>query len=476
LQNSDYFFQADENESPPIELPFEFIQRDYQLPLWGAMFPYIEDYAPYAPENIHPGGATRIAAVWHRRAGKDKNVVNIILCKAVERPGLYLYALPTAEQARLVVWQGQDKDGVPFISHFPEPLIADTNESRMEVELTNGSIIKLIGADNFDRKMGSNPIGMVFSEYSIQNPMAWDYFRPILTENGGWSIFIYTPRGHNHGHTLYQRFKALALREDTKFFAQLLKNSETRAISAEAIQMDLDSGMSEEMAAQEYECDFDVFNAGIYFGRGIQRAYNEYRIVEFIRPDPKRKVYTFWDIGINDHTAIWFASFKEDQVDLLHYHEDRDFGMEHYIKYVRDWGQEKGVTFGSHYGPHDIATRDWSTAKTRARVAQTEYGFIFQKTDSAPLGDQIEAGRALWPKVRMSESTCTNGLSALSSWGKEWDAKRKVYRNVPAHDWSSHGASAFMNLAQQWREGMFLTAKPQQGKHPNLDIYNPLYD
>lgn len=476
MRNSDYFFESDVSEAPPIELPYEFTQRNYQLPLWGAMFPYIEDYAPYAPKNIHPDGATRVCAVWHRRAGKDKNVVNIILCKAIERSGLYLYALPTAEQARLVVWQGQDGDGVPFISHFPDELIADTNESRMEVELTNGSIIKLIGADNFDRKMGSNPVGMVFSEYSIQNPLAWDYFRPILTENGGWAVFIYTPRGHNHGHTLYERFKALAIQGETRFFAQLLKNSQTGAISQEAIQMDIDSGMSEEMAKQEYECDFDVFNAGVYFGKALQRAYAENRIVEYIMPDPKRKVYTFWDLGVADHSAIWFAQFTEEGVELVHYYEDRDYGMAHYIKYVRDWAQDKGVVFGAHYGPHDIAHRDWVTARTRQKVAQQEYGFRFEKTESALLSDQIEAARSLFPRVRISQSACQNGLSALSSYGKEWDSKRKVYKERPAHDWSSHGSSAFMNLAMQWSQGKFLASKRPVGRHPNLEPFNPLYD
>ena len=76
--------------------------------------------------------------------------------------------------------------------------------------------------------MGSNPVGVVFSEYSVtpKAATAWDYIRPILAENGGWALFIYTPRGHNHGYALYNQAKAAG------WFTELLTGDDTKAIPA----------------------------------------------------------------------------------------------------------------------------------------------------------------------------------------------------------------------------------------------------
>ena len=60
-------------------------------------------------------------------------------------------------------------------------------------------IWQMAGSDNFDSLVGSNPVGVVFSEWALSHPDAWEYLRPILVENDGWALFIYTPRGRNHG-------------------------------------------------------------------------------------------------------------------------------------------------------------------------------------------------------------------------------------------------------------------------------------
>ena len=60
-------------------------------------------------------------------------------------------------------------------------------------------------------------VGVVFSEYSLADPAAWDYVRPILAENGGWAVFIFTPRGRNHGHALLEM-----ARRNPAWFAQVV--------------------------------------------------------------------------------------------------------------------------------------------------------------------------------------------------------------------------------------------------------------
>lgn len=222
---------------PEITIPHNFTPRPYQMPLLKAM----------------DSGTRRACLVWHRRAGKDKCALNLTIKKMFERVGTYFHALPTYNQGRKVLWDGRGKDEFKFMDHFPPEIIARRNSTEMKIELVNGSIWQVIGADNYDSVVGSNPVGIVFSEYSVSEryPMAWDYFRPMLTENGGWAIFIFTPRGRNHGFELYQQAAI-----NPSWFTQILTVEDTKAIGLAEIDEDRRAGMSEDMIQQEYYCSF----------------------------------------------------------------------------------------------------------------------------------------------------------------------------------------------------------------------------
>ena len=205
-------------------LPHNFTPRAYQLPVLRAL----------------DNGIKRAVIVWHRRAGKEKTCLNFTAKRAFERVGTYFYLFPTYAQAKKVLWQGADKAGFRFLDHFPPRIIKTRQEQDLRLELINGSSIQLIGSDNYDSVMGTNPIGCVFSEYALQNPSAWDYLRPILAENDGWAIFDFTPRGHNHGWQIYEM-----ARGNPDWFAEILTVDDTQAISAAAIEAERAAGMSE---------------------------------------------------------------------------------------------------------------------------------------------------------------------------------------------------------------------------------------
>ena len=128
---------------------------------------------------------------------------------------------------------------------FPKEIRTNTRSQEMQIELKSGSIWQLCGSDNFDALVGANPRGVIFSEWSLCNPKAWDYIRPILAENGGWALFIYTARGKNHGYTMAEmarknpnwHYSCLTV-EDTK------RRDGSRIITEEAIQEDRESGIS----------------------------------------------------------------------------------------------------------------------------------------------------------------------------------------------------------------------------------------
>ena len=266
-----------------IILPNRWRPRDYQRRLWN----YLET------------GGKRAVAVWHRRAGKDEVCLHWAACAAMQRVGNYWHMLPEASQARKAVWDavnphtGQRRLG----EAFPEVIRAGQRDEDMKIKLVNGSVWQLVGSDNFNSLVGAPPIGLVFSEYSLTNPAAWDYLRPILAENGGWAVFMLTPRGRNHAWNLYE-----VARSQPTWFAEQLTVDDTKAIAADVVAAERASGMSEDMVAQEYYCSFDAALPGAYYGKLLQNADTARRIGR-VPWAPDAVVHTAWDLGIGDSTA-----------------------------------------------------------------------------------------------------------------------------------------------------------------------------
>jgi phage terminase large subunit len=417
---------------PEITLPFNYVPRNYQLPVWGYM---------QGPEE-----GKRACCIWHRRAGKDLFAINLIGCKAHERIGTYWHLLPTYKQGRNIVWNGFTRDGRKFLDHFPKELVAGENATEMRVTFKNQSIYQVVGTDNIDSLVGTNPIGCVFSEYSLQDPGAWDYIRPILAENGGWALFIYTARGKNHGFDMLNM-----ARRNPKWFCEVLTagsgESDTKrpdgtpVISDEIIQEERDSGMPEEMIQQEYKCSFDAPLVGSYYGPQMMVADNEKRI-GIVPVDPLLEVDTAWDLGIGDSMSIWFFQQYGMEVRVVDYYENSGEGLGHYIRELK----EKQYNYGKHYAPHDIQVRELTSGLARIDAAR-EMGLRFTVVPKHDVNDGIEATRNLLPLCWFDAERCKRGIEALRGYRKEWNEKMKCYSANPLHDWTSHGADAFRIFA-----------------------------
>ena len=219
-----------------IDIPYNFVPRWYQEPVYDAV--------------VHQG-VKRGVCVWHRRAGKDKTLINIMVAMMHQRVGTYYYFFPTFKQGRLILWNGMDRDGFPFLAHIPKEIRDNTLKQEMQITLKNGSIFQVIGTDDIDRIVGSNPVGCIFSEFALQKPEAWDYVRPILRENNGWALFNSTPRGLNHFWDIYQ----IATKQDD-WYCEHLSIKDTGILDESDMEREREEGMSENLIRQEYYCDF----------------------------------------------------------------------------------------------------------------------------------------------------------------------------------------------------------------------------
>src|SRR6185369_13944378 len=105
-----------------IDLPYCFTPRHYQIPVFVA----------------REQGKKRLMLVWHRRAGKEKSLINLVAGEMLDRVGTYFYFFPTYAQAKKAIWDGKDKSGFPFRGHFPKELIAATHATELKITYKNG--------------------------------------------------------------------------------------------------------------------------------------------------------------------------------------------------------------------------------------------------------------------------------------------------------------------------------------------------
>ena len=385
--------------------------------------------------------------VWHRRAGKDKCSINILTMLAMRDVGNYLYMAPEITQARKIIWQGIDREGQRFIDHIPRGLITRKTESDMLVELINGSTIQLGGADNYDRQMGTNPKAIVFSEFSLMNPMAWNYFRPILVENQGVAIFIYTPRGHNHGHDMYKVACERVAAGDPNWYVSHLTVDDTRrpdgspVITQTDIDAEIEEGMPPEMVRQEFYCSFEAGMMGAYYADLMGKAHAQDRVGHFPH-DPRHPVITAWDLGLADMNSIIYMQDIQGQYRIIDYAEDSGVPMSSWIKEVNS----KPYNYAYHIGPHDLEQREYTTGKTRLETAN-ELGLDFEVVPRMPVMEGINAVREMLPLCTFNEDSTYELIDALSNYTKVYDEKAQTFRERPLHNKASHGADAFRQLA-----------------------------
>lgn len=406
-----------------VTIPYGFEPRDYQLPQYKAM----------------DSGILRAVKCWHRRAGKDLCDWNYLIKRAFQTAGAYWYMFPSLKQGRKALWEGFTKDGKPYLSYIPKELIIgkpNNQEMLIKIHTMSGesSIIRVIDSLP-DKSVGAGIKGVVFSEYSLMRPTVWQYIEPMLLENGGWAIFNGTPRGENH---FYQMLKMAE--SNDRWFSQICTVDDTGIITPEQIQQLRDEGRDEEIIQQEYYCSFAGSIMGAYYVR--EMTYLEKNgMIGNVPYDPNYLVYTAWDIGIGDSTAIWFYQKVDGKVHFIDHEEHTGLGLPKYVEML----QSKPYAYGKHYAPHDIAVRDgWagsSVPTTRLQQAK-KLGINFTVAPKLSIADGINAVRALLNNCKFDKNNVDYGLQCLKQYRKDYNEAKHIFSDKPCHDWTSHTADA----------------------------------
>lgn len=403
-------------------------------------------------------GYKRGVYVWARRSGKDITFMHQIAKVAHQRVGTYFHMLPTFTQAKRNVWDAIDDQERRILDHvFPPAIRKSTNETDLKLQLKCGSVYQLIGADSYNLVVGANPVGLVMSEYALIDPRAWQIFRPILQQNGGWAAFIGTPRGYNHFHEQLE----IAKREPDWDWS-VIDAIEAGYMSQEDIDREVRTGMPEELARQEYLVDFSAANVGAILGSRIERAEKDGRISDAIEYDPNAgEVIVSSDIGFRDAAAWWWWQAVPGGYNLLNY--DEDTGLE-----AADWIERlhsHGLPIARVLLPKDAKAKYMAT---RHSVLDQflQAGMKCSIVPQVRIVDRINAARSVAPRCRFARTRCAKGLQILRDWAFKYDEERKTFSREPDHNYASHGGDAFSYGATMVRE--FLEAEAQPDRHRDI--------
>lgn len=433
----------------------------------------LNDYKPrwYQEEfeNAMFSGKRRAFLRYHRRAGKDFSCwMFLIYCAIHDRPAAYYYIFPEYAQGKKVIWEGIDESGKRFLDYIPKELLLkkpNSTEMKISVATISGgqSLIQIIGSDNPDSIRGTNPYGVVLSEYAYQSPRIWtEILSPILVKNGGWAIFNTTPNGRNHAYDLW-----INASSSPDWYTKCLTVEDTGLISKDAIERERREGKSEEMIQQEYYVSWAGVMEGHFYSRVLSECEKDGRIGE-VRLDSNHLVYTAWDLGIGDAMSIIFFQVMGDgMINIIDHYENRGYALSHYIEYIRSLK----YNYGNHFVPHDGKNRNLITGSTFVDTASQLGIDMTVIPNTKTIQEGIEIVRGTIPRMRFDKVKCDYLLRCLLEYHAEFDDKAKILRKVPAHTWASHAADSMRYLCIAIKDG-HITTSTQSAWHAIKEKYN----
>lgn len=184
---------------------------------------------------------------------------------------------------------------------------------------------------------------------------------------------------------------------------------------------------------------------GAYYVKEMQklRANGRIRNVPYVPGSP---VFTFWDLGFNDTTAIWFMQRVAGETRFIHAYENSGESLAHYALYM----QTKGYLYGKHYLPHDGENKSVQTGKSAMQILQellpSQTVEIVPRTEAVLTG--INQTRMKMADIYIDDVECADAIAALDNYTKKYNEKLDVYMPEPLHNRYSNYADAFRQWGQ----------------------------
>lgn len=225
----------------------------------------------------------------------------------------------------------------------------------------------------------------------------------------------------------------------------------------------------EEMKKENPATPEEAFEAaieGAFYAEDIAILREKGRIID-VPHIPGIFVDTWWDLGFDDFTSIWFTQTVGREIHVIDYYENNRAGLAHYGKMLYKKTEKYSYQYGKHMGPHDTMKHELGPGKTLVEQAYKlihpvdgkNYSFRFSASNRINYEmEGITAVRNILPFCLFDKTNTTLsrmigarekqvGLPSLENYRAEYDEKLESFRQKGLHNWASHGAKAFETMA-----------------------------
>ena len=273
---------------------------------------------------------------------------------------------------------------------------------------------------------------------------SWELLIPTIRKEGSeiWVSF----NAKNPTDATYQRFivnkrpdalvKKVSWR-DNPFFPKVLDAERLHSFNTDP-----------EAYKHIWEGEFDTRYNGAIYAKWVAECQTEGRMQPNLY-DASLSVYTAWDLGYDDATAIWWYQIAHDEVRVIEYYENYGQDVEFYCNEIKS----KQYKYAGHAVPHDAANK--LLAAGGRSIYQQMVGFGLKNVRVIPATsqqNQIEAARTTLKQCWFDEDKTKDGIACLMQYAFEYDEDKKCFKQKPLHNWASHGSDAFEIIGQVWKE------------------------
>lgn len=396
----------------------------------------VEKFEPFLYPNRYK------VAYGGRGSGKSWSIAQILVVQAYKEKTRILCAREIQRSISDSVIQllsdTIDRMGLTAFFDVQKTQITGRNGSRFIFEGLRANITKIKSMEGVNR--------VWVEEAESVSATSWETLIPTIRAKGSEIWVSFNPR--DELDDTYQRFVlnpppdsyvTKVNYSDNPWFPEELEKERTHL-----------QNLDRDLYRHIWEGEPLANHKGAYYAKQIENAREDGRIGR-VPLEANLPVHTFWDLGIADATAIWLVQQAGQQLRVVGYYENNNEGLQHYINWLHDFRDRHAITFGDHWAPHDIQVRELTSGKSRKDQAR-QMGIVFRVVPNIPLADGIEASRRIIPRCWFDQERCADGVRAISYYRTEYDEEKRVFKDRPLHDWSSHGADAFRYFAVAWRD------------------------
>lgn len=231
---------------------------------------------------------------------------------------------------------------------------------------------------------------------------------------------------------------------------------------------------------------------GAIYSAELRKLFLENRVRE-VKHDPAAPVYTAWDLGSTDDTAIWWYQVIGGEVHVLESYASNGGSISEYAtqilgkktqvdivggkvsvkigENIPELAHRRAYNYGRHFLPHDARAKTLA-AQGKSIIEQLAAALTFDRLAIVPdigVEDGIQAARSMFHRCWFDKDGCDSGLKALRRYQRKYNDDTQSFSRVPLHNWTSHYADAWRYLAVAWRE----TAKPDK-RETEKEVYEKL--